>query len=1245
MPNGVTSIGGAAFGDCNGLTEVAIPNSVTIIGQCAFSGCSGLDSLTIPDSVMSIDDGAFQYCDKLTNVVILNGVTNIGDWAFCYCSSLACVVIPSSVTNIGNGAFCNCVSMNKAYLPEHLEGKIDNSVFQDNPPNLEIIYYNGATPTATTTFTYTLSNGEATITGASNITSVLDIPATIDGYPVVAIGERAFIQGKSIERLIIPNGVTNIGEWAFFNCDKLREVIVPDSVVDIGTFAFNDCSALTSVSIGSGLKKIQNWTFGVCSNLVNLSIADGVEAIGTYAFGFCDSLECIIIPRSVTNIHWGAFGEISALQTAYLPNSLEGRNLSGAFYNSPNVMVLYYNCETPGAPSVSSFSATEDWHGVVCVSWDVDFDSELSCYKVYRAMDDDFSKAELVAELSDIYSTMYNDYNVLAHTNYYYWVVAVNDIFESPPLDSVVGRCEEPRTFYVDAYTGDDMNDGLSAETALASVNYAIYNADPYSTIYVAPGTYYGGLVLDKPIFLETTNGAATIDAVGMEHCVRYERCDYCGSGGDFSGRPVIRGFILKNGYEAAAHVTLERCVVTGNSMDWVELDAESGEEYGLYFGESSNHGVLYDCAMTNCTIAGNVTIPNRHTLMTNCTYNASTIVWGNGDGADEAVDPVFVAMGNGDCRLREASPYAVNGVATRGAFDEVVTGYIIVATVEGPGSLDKSVVAVEGGGSVTFTAVAGSHPLDHFEVNGEPVESSGNSYTFSNVMADATLKAVFVSNATFYVDAVNGSDSNYGFTKVTAIATLQEAVSRSENGDTIIVADGVYAPIMTRNRRIVIESENGYRNAIIDGGFTNNCALLGGEESYRKEEPMPYGGLWQGTNTVLRGFTLRNGHAAWGAGVTAGTVEKCLIVGNVVEARPMASPGPNGLGGGAYLSVLNNCTLVGNASIPAISADNEKYGGVGGGSWGCTLFNCIEWDNEEDPGEIGSDFGDWWNASVYVDSCCEDPLFVDAANGDYRLFASSWWVVGGVVTVGCESEAVFTGKPDAPVWKLVSQGITTDGVHLSWFGEGTQAVSWDIYRSSTDDYDWMANPIAHVSDASYIDTTAERGVHYWYWLEARNKKGRSDESELAEGWCVTKENLPKPYEPNSPYLGEFLDWLQDYELVEMANELSDNELVSVATNLTRKGYPLWHDFVVGTDPTVPGDDFKVSISFTNGVPCITWTPDISGWRDYTIMAKERLEDKEWKPWDMVIDARFFKVEVSLPEGIPEPRPYSMQNL
>ena len=85
IPQGILSIGDAAFGLCDSLTSITIPDSVTSIGDAAFGGCGSLTSITIPDGVTSIGDYAFYRCRNLTSVTIPGSVTSIGDDAFFDC--------------------------------------------------------------------------------------------------------------------------------------------------------------------------------------------------------------------------------------------------------------------------------------------------------------------------------------------------------------------------------------------------------------------------------------------------------------------------------------------------------------------------------------------------------------------------------------------------------------------------------------------------------------------------------------------------------------------------------------------------------------------------------------------------------------------------------------------------------------------------------------------------------------------------------------------------------------------------------------------------------------------------------------------------------------------------------------------------------------------------------------------------------------------------------------------------------
>lgn len=92
-------------------------------------------------------------------------------------------------------------------------------------------------------YTYELNNGSLTITSYCGSEKKVIIPASIDGYPVTAIGDHAFEKNASITSVTLPHGITSIGWFAFSGCVSLSNISIPGSVQSIGYGAFQNCNA------------------------------------------------------------------------------------------------------------------------------------------------------------------------------------------------------------------------------------------------------------------------------------------------------------------------------------------------------------------------------------------------------------------------------------------------------------------------------------------------------------------------------------------------------------------------------------------------------------------------------------------------------------------------------------------------------------------------------------------------------------------------------------------------------------------------------------------------------------------------------------------------------------------------------------------------------------------------------------------------------------------------------------------
>ena len=180
------------------------------------------------------------------------------------------------------------------------------------------------------TWSYSVDNGDATITGVSPAKGDITIPASIGNNRVTRIGEGAFFSCSGLTSVTIPDSVTSIGDRAFSDCRGLTGVTIGNGVTRIGDFAFADCSGLTDVTIPASVTSIGSDAFAWCynvreaclpgvrcglplDNLTNLVISDGTTSIEAGAFEGCAGLESVTIPASVTSIGVNAFCRCSNL--------------------------------------------------------------------------------------------------------------------------------------------------------------------------------------------------------------------------------------------------------------------------------------------------------------------------------------------------------------------------------------------------------------------------------------------------------------------------------------------------------------------------------------------------------------------------------------------------------------------------------------------------------------------------------------------------------------------------------------------------------------------------------------------------------------------------------------------------------------------------------------------------------------------------------------------------------------------
>ena len=255
----------------------------------------------------------------------------------------------------------------------------------------------------TTTGTDTLTITGLTERGKAKLVlyrGVLPIPATLDGKPVVAIGDNAFHGVTGLVNVSIPDSVTSIGNFIFKfeDSDGLATLQVPfigaskEDPEILGTFwghgifpgeqnkyipatlktvivtggeidaqAFFNCNNIVNVSLLEGVTAIGEGAFSGCAGLASVSLGNGLQTIGENAFSRCTSLPSIVIPNSVTSIGSGILQNCPALESLTVAEGNTAYHSAGNCLIETATGLLVAACENSVVPTDGSVTSIGDY--------------------------------------------------------------------------------------------------------------------------------------------------------------------------------------------------------------------------------------------------------------------------------------------------------------------------------------------------------------------------------------------------------------------------------------------------------------------------------------------------------------------------------------------------------------------------------------------------------------------------------------------------------------------------------------------------------------------------------------------------------------------------------------------------------------------------------------------------------------------------------------------------------------------